>query len=336
MRGSAEQGATVAGSAVVLGEVWLGAGASLGPGVVVRSHDRSVAIGDHAVVRENTTIWGDARHPVRIGQRTVVGHRVAVSGARVGHLCELGTGSILLPGSWLGDGCILAEGTVVPPGMVVPAGTVVAGRPPRLVRSATLADRRWPDAHPAGLTEHHYQRLVARPVSGATRGHLYAYDGKRPVVHETAVLFDSAEVTGDVVIGPTCVLAAGARIAAAGGGPIRLGRNVQVLENAVLHLLPAEDLVVEDDVVIGPGALVHGGRIGAHTVVESGAIVCDGARIGPGSLVRAGACVRRRSEFGPLAVLDGAPARVTDVLDVRPARPPWVFTPTTLAAVTTY
>ncbi|HEY3507030.1 MAG TPA: hypothetical protein VGN37_30090 [Actinocatenispora sp.] len=335
MRGTAEHVATVAGSAVVLGEVWLGTGASLGPGVVVRSHDRAVSIGNHTAVRENTTVWGDARHPVRIGQCTVVGHRVTVTGAHVGHLCEIGTGAILLPGSWLGDGCIVAEGTLIPPGMVVPAGTVVAGRPPHTVRSATEHDRRMSRAHPAGLTEHHYQRLAARPVSGATMRQLYAYDGRRPVVHETAVLFDSAEVTGDVVIGPNSVLAAGVKIAA-DGGPVRLGRNVQVLENAVLHLLAGEELVVEDDVVIGPGALVHGGRIGAHTVVESGAIVCDGARIGPGSLVRAGACVRQRSEFGPLAVLDGIPARVTTILDVRPSRPPWAFTPTSLAAVTKY
>ncbi|GAA3519453.1 gamma carbonic anhydrase family protein [Actinocatenispora rupis] len=334
-----ESVAALAGSAVVLGEVWLGAGVSIGHGVVVRAHDRAVQIGHHSVVRENATVWGDARHPVRIGRRTVVGHRVSVSGARVGDLCEIGTGSILLPGSWLGDGCILAEGTVIPAGMVVPAGTVLAGRPPHAVRSATDADRARLArlrGHRTGLTDHGYQRLAARPVSGATMGHLYAYDGKRPWVHESAVLFDSAEVTGDVEIGPDCVLAAGVKIAADGGGPIRLGRNVQILENAVLHLLPDEELVVEDDVVIGPGALVHGGRIGAHSVIESGAIVCDGARLGPGTLVRAGACVRQRSAFGPLAVLDGIPARVTDVLDGRPSRPPWAFTPTTLAAVTKY
>jgi carbonic anhydrase/acetyltransferase-like protein (isoleucine patch superfamily) len=41
-----------------------------------------------------------------IGQRTVFGHRCQVIGARIGNLCEIGNGSILMPGAILGDGCI--------------------------------------------------------------------------------------------------------------------------------------------------------------------------------------------------------------------------------------
>jgi carbonic anhydrase/acetyltransferase-like protein (isoleucine patch superfamily) len=67
---------------------------------------------------------------------------------------------------------------------------------------------------------------------------------------------------------------------------------VQILENTVLHLLPDNELVVEDDVVIGPGAMIHGCHLGAGAVVEPAAIVCDSSRVGAGSIVRAGACVK--------------------------------------------
>src|SRR3954454_8265495 len=131
----------IAGSAVLLGNVFLGAGAIIAQGTVVRSHGESVSIGNHYAVLENSAVIGTREHPVRVGQRTVFGHRTQVIGATVGDLCEIGNGAILMPGSRLGDGCILGEGTLVPAGAVIPPSTVLVGRPPHAIRSATDADR---------------------------------------------------------------------------------------------------------------------------------------------------------------------------------------------------
>ncbi len=79
--------------------------------------------------------------PVEIRQRTVFGHRATIVGARVGDLCEIGNGAILMPGSRLGDGCILGEGTLIPAGSLIVDGTVLVGRPPHVLRTATDADR---------------------------------------------------------------------------------------------------------------------------------------------------------------------------------------------------
>jgi AhpD family alkylhydroperoxidase len=87
---------------------------------------------------------------------------------------------------------------------------------------------------------------------------------------------------------------AGAKIIGDSHGPVRIGSCIQILENAVLHLLPDNELVIEDDVVIGPGAMIHGCRIGRGSVVEPAAIVCDWSRVGEESIVRAGACVTQR------------------------------------------
>ena len=84
-------------------------------------------------------------------------------------------------------------------------------------------------------------------------GRLYAYRDKTPQVAESAVLFDSAEITGDVVVGEGSIIGAGVKIIGDSHGPVRIGARVQILENTVLHLLPDNELVVEDDVVIGPG-----------------------------------------------------------------------------------
>lgn len=43
---------------------------------------------------------------------------------------------------------------------------------------------------------------------------------------------------------------------------------------------PDNDLVIDDGVTVGPGAMIHGCRIGARSVIEPGAIVCDGSEPG--------------------------------------------------------
>ena len=92
--------------------------------------------------------------------------------------------------------------------------------------------------------------------------------------------------------------------------------------------MPDNELVVEDDVVIGPGAMIHGCHLGAGTVVEPAAIVCDFSRVGAGFVVCAGACVKQRSRFGDRgAVRDGFQADQVDTLDAAPARPAWAFDP---------
>jgi carbonic anhydrase/acetyltransferase-like protein (isoleucine patch superfamily) len=326
----------IADSAVLVGEVWLGAGVYLAQGLVVHSVDGGVRIGNHSAVLENGTVWGTPEHPTVIGRRTVFGHRSTVLGATVGDLCEIGNGAILLPGSRLGDGCILGEGTLVPADTVVPPHTVLVGRPPHALRSATPADRERLAAlrdHQTDLTDDPHQLVAARPDVGADMGRLYGYLGRQPVIDPTAVLFDSAEITGDVTVGPRSVIGAGVKIIGDSHGPVRIGADVQILANTVLHLLPDNELVVEDDCVIGPGAMIHGCHIGAGSVVEAAAIVCDWSHVGPGSLVTAGSCVTQRSRFEGGAVLSGFPATQTGTLDGPPARPAWAFTAEGLATI---
>jgi len=326
----------IAGSAVVLGDVHVGAGAILAQGLVVRAHGAAVSIGNYSAILENGVVVGTPEHPVRVGQRTVFGHRATIVGATVGDLCEIGNGAILMPASRLGDGCILGEGTLVPPGAVIPAGSVLVGRPPHVIRSATDADRERLAVlrqHQTGLTD--YPGTIVRgPMrAGERMGTLYAYRDKTPSIGAGTLLFDSAEITGDVVVGEDSLIGAGVKIIGDSHGPVRIGSRVQILENTVLHLLPDNELVLEDDAVIGPGAMIHGCHIGRGSVVEPGAIVCDGSAVGAESVVRAGACVKQRDRFGDRSVLDGFPAKLAGTLAGPPPLPGWALPPEAAAAL---
>ena len=94
-------------------------------------------------------------------------------------------------------------------------------------------------------------------------GQLYEYRGILPTIADSAVLFPTAEITGDVVVGERTIIGAGVKIIGDSHGPVRIGNDVQILENTVLHLLPDNELVIDDGAIVGPGAMIHGCHIGA-------------------------------------------------------------------------
>ena len=326
----------VAPSAAVLGLLRAGPGCQVAQGAVVRSPAGSVELGARSALLENSVAVGTPEQTVSIGQKVVFGHRCVVIGAAVGDLSEIGNGSILLAGARLGRGCMLGEGTLVPPGSVLPDEVVVVGRPGRVVRRVSEADRarllrlRGGDL---SLPPYLLQPLSGSMPAGANMGRVYAYLDKEPSIDQSAVLFDSAEITGDVVIGAGTIVGAGVKIIGDSHGPVRIGAGVQILENTVLHLLPDNELIIEDGVIIGPAAMIHGCRIGRGAVVEPAAIVCDYAVVGEESLVRAGSLVKQRARFSAHAVLEGFPADQVGALDGPPPVPGWALRRADLATL---
>ncbi len=319
----------IASSAVVLGTARLGEGSLLAEGAVIRSEAEGVEIGTGSAVIENSVVVGSAAVPTTIGRRTTFGHRCMVIGAAVGDLCEIGNASTLMPGARLGDRVFLGEGTVVPPGMTLPTDVVAVGRPARVVRSASPDDlRRLTGLRGGDLSVPQQTAItVENRQEALAMGQLYAYQGTLPTIAGSATLFPTAEITGDVVVGERTIIGAGVKIIGDSHGPVRIGDDVQILENTVLHLLPDNELIIDNEVIIGPGAMIHGCHIGAGSVVEPGAIVCDGSVLGTGCRVRAGAVVKQRSQLAPHTDIDGLPATAVGHLPGPLPVPSWALRP---------
>jgi carbonic anhydrase/acetyltransferase-like protein (isoleucine patch superfamily) len=316
----------IAGSAAVVGTARLGEGALLAEGAVVRSDRSGVEVGTGSAVLENSVVVGNERIPTTIGRRTVFGHRCLVIGATVGDLCEIGNASILMPGARVGDRVFLGEGTLVPAGMTLPSDVVAVGRPARVVRSASADDlRRLTGLRGGDLSVPEPTAIIVEQKPERSMGQLYAYRGIVPTVAASATLFSTAEITGDVVIGERTIIGAGVKIIGDSHGPVRIGNDVQILENTVLHLLPDNDLIIDDGVIVGPGAMIHGCRIGRRSVIEPGAIVCDTSVVGAGCVVRAGAVVKQRSRFADGTEIDGFPAVEVGRLSELPEMPAWAL-----------
>lgn len=315
-------------SARLIGRIRLGKKVYIAQGSVIRSEADSVTLGNQTWVLENSVLIGTPESPLEIGSKTVFGHKCIAIGARIGDLCEIGNGTVFLPGSKVGSQCIFGEGTIIAGGMEIPDHSVVVGRPGRIIRRLTEADEamilrmRGNDISLEGFEEH---LIENEPAGGTEMGKLYSLGDRTPPVADSALIYDSAEITGDVTIGADSIIGSGVRIIGDTHGPVRIGKNVQILENTVLHLLPDNELIIEDHVTIGPGCIIHGTVIGAGSIIESGAILCDYSSIGRNCLVRSGTLVKQRSEFAQDLVLEGYPAKISGTLEGPNIRPAWAL-----------
>lgn len=318
----------IAESSRIIGSVSLGEGTYIAQGTILRSHDESLTIGGNSMVLENSVLIGTANNPLNVGSKTVFGHKCMAIGATIGDLCEIGNGVIMLPGSRIGDMCIFGEGTLIEENVVIPDGSVVVGKPGKIIRRITENDK--------SMIKRMRGNDISLPDTKKTLidnsskevdkvGKLYPYKDKYPQISESATLYDSAEITGDVIIGDNTTIGAGVKIIGDSHGPIRIGNNVQILENSVLHLLPDNELIINDNVIIGPNCMIHGTNIGENSVIESASIVCDYSTLGKNTLVRTGTLVKQRSSFPDNIILEGYIAKEVGKVDGTLEKPDWAI-----------
>jgi len=122
-------------------------------------------------------------------------------------------------------------------------------------------------------------------------------------------------VTGDVKIAPDASLWFDA-VVRGDVAPVSIGRRTNVQDGAVVHCDTGVPNVIEDDVVIGHRAVVHGKFVGAGSLIGMGAVVLGGSSVGRGCLIAAGAVVPPNLEVPDGMVVMGVPGKV-----VRPVKP---------------
>jgi carbonic anhydrase/acetyltransferase-like protein (isoleucine patch superfamily) len=109
--------------------------------------------------------------------------------------------------------------------------------------------------------------------------------GRRPVVHESAYVSPAAVLSGDVTVGAGSRVLHGA-VLSAEDGPVRIGDNVVVMENALVRGRASHPATVGDSVLIGPHAHVNGSTVGDRCFVATGASLFPGSVLGAGAEVR--------------------------------------------------
>jgi carbonic anhydrase/acetyltransferase-like protein (isoleucine patch superfamily) len=136
-----------------------------------------------------------------------------------------------------------------------------------------------------------------------------SFGGKSPEYDDTVFIEDSAQVIGDVTIGPhssiwfNCTVRGDVHY-------IRLGSYTNVQDNSVIHVTNGKcPTILEDYVTVGHSVTLHGCHVKSNTLVGIGSIVMDDVVIEENCIIAAGALVSPGTKVSARSLMMGMPAR---------------------------
>jgi carbonic anhydrase/acetyltransferase-like protein (isoleucine patch superfamily) len=138
-RPQVDPSAYIAPTAVLCGDVHIGADARILFGAVITAEDGQVRIGRRCVVMENALLRGREGHPTELGDDVLVGPHAHLNGTTVAEGCFLATGCSLFPGSRLAENVevringVVHANTSLTTGTIVPIGWVAVGDPAEIL-----------------------------------------------------------------------------------------------------------------------------------------------------------------------------------------------------------
>ena len=132
------EGAWVAGSAEVVGDVHLGANASVWFGCVLRGDSDRLSIGEGSNIQDASVLHADAGVPLVVGPEVTIGHQAMLHGCTIGEGSLIGIKAVILNRAVIGKECLIGACTLIPEGKVIPDRSLVMGIPGKVVR--TLSD----------------------------------------------------------------------------------------------------------------------------------------------------------------------------------------------------
>ncbi|RDE13641.1 MAG: gamma carbonic anhydrase family protein [Candidatus Thorarchaeota archaeon] len=130
--------AFVSHQATIVGNVEIGARASVWPGAVIRGDQASVRIGESTCVQDSVVIHAHTKdNPTIIGNFTIIGTASVVHGVYIGDNTNIGDGCVIFDGATLGEGVMLAPGSIVPAHVVIPPRSMNSGAPAAQIREVS-------------------------------------------------------------------------------------------------------------------------------------------------------------------------------------------------------
>lgn len=134
--------AWAAPSADLIGDVRLGARASVWFGAVLRGDNTPLILGEETNFQDGSVGHSDADFPLTIGARVTVGHQAILHGCTVADDCLIGMGARILNGAVIEPECIVGAGALVTEGKRFERGSLIVGAPARAVRQVTDEERK--------------------------------------------------------------------------------------------------------------------------------------------------------------------------------------------------
>lgn len=131
----------IAETAVIVGDVHIGAQSSVWYNVVARGDVNFIRIGKRTNIQDLSMLHvthprnsDDPGAPLNIGDDVTVGHGVTLHGCTVGNGAFIGMQAIVMDRAVIGEGALIGARALVTEGMVIPPYTLWIGAPASLKR----------------------------------------------------------------------------------------------------------------------------------------------------------------------------------------------------------
>jgi carbonic anhydrase/acetyltransferase-like protein (isoleucine patch superfamily) len=159
--------AFIAETAVIIGDVEIGAQSSIWYGCVLRGDSNRIRIGARTNIQDGTIIHVNHEREGAVGTRTTIGDDITVGHMALLHACTLEDGcfigmkACIMDGVVVESGAMVAAGALVTPGKRVQSGELWAGSPAKLMRR--LSDK---EIAYFAYSAKHYAENGARYLAG--------------------------------------------------------------------------------------------------------------------------------------------------------------------------
>ena len=127
--------------AVIIGNVTLGAKASVWPCAVLRGDIAPIEVGEGSNIQDGAVVHVADGLPAKVGARVTVGHLAMIHACVIGDECLIGMHATILDGAVIGARSIVGANSLVTKGTQVPPGSLVMGSPAKVVRALTAAEQ---------------------------------------------------------------------------------------------------------------------------------------------------------------------------------------------------
>ncbi len=131
-------------SAVLIGDIQLGADSSVWAQAVIRADMHRIRIGARTSIQDGCVLhithpgpYNPEGFPLIVGDEVTVGHKVCLHGCTLGNRILVGMGSIIMDGAVVEDEVMIGAGGLVPPGKRLERGHLYVGSPVKQVRPLT-------------------------------------------------------------------------------------------------------------------------------------------------------------------------------------------------------
>ncbi|MEO8836514.1 MAG: gamma carbonic anhydrase family protein [Caldimonas sp.] len=127
--------AYIAREATLIGDVDVGARASLWAGAVARGDNERITIGAETSIQEGAVLHADPGYALTIGARVTVGHQAMLHGCTIGDGSLVGIQSVVMNGAVIGASSLVGAGAIVTEGKSFPGRSLILGAPAKVVRA---------------------------------------------------------------------------------------------------------------------------------------------------------------------------------------------------------